>query len=89
MKSQHNLVSSQIANAAELESEAYVKKILFKKTIRAYILVIFGSILYSLGVVWILQLGGFFSSGVTGAAQIIVRFPELWGGKTLDSILGL
>lgn len=89
MKSQHNPVSSQIANAAQVESEAYIKKILFKKTVRAYILVVLGSILYSIGVVWILQLGGFVSSGVTGVSQIIVRFPELWGGKSLDSILGI
>ena len=89
MKSQYNPVSSQIANAAQVETEAYIKKVLLKKTVRAYILVILGSILYSLGVVWILQLGGFFSSGVTGVSQIIVRFPEIWGGKPLNGILGI
>ena len=88
MKSKHNPVSSQIANAAQVETEAYIKKVLMKKTIRAYIAVVLGSILYSVGVVWILQLGGFFSSGVTGTSQIIVRLPELFGGKALDGFLG-
>lgn len=89
MKTHHNPVSSQIANAANIESEAYLKKVLQKKTIRAFVMVILGSMLYSVGVAWILQLGGFFSSGVTGTAQIIVRLPELWGGESMDSILGI
>ena len=42
MKSKHNPVSSQIANAAQVETEAYIKKVLMKKTInkKIYIFII-------------------------------------------------
>lgn len=52
------------------------EKVQLKKKIKAYIGVIFGTIIYSLGVVWILRLGGFFSGGATGASQLIVGLFE-------------
>lgn len=39
---------------------------------KAVISVSVGSIVYALGVVWLLQLGGFVSGGVTGISQLIV-----------------
>lgn len=51
----------------------------FRKSI---ILVTIGTILYSFGVVWILQLCGFFSGGVTGTSQLIVGLIEKFGGST-------
>lgn len=88
-ESKPNPVSKQIAHAANIENQEYVTKMLRKKTIKAYTLVVLGSIIYSIGVVWILQIGQFFSSGVTGISQIIVRFPTLWGGKSIEGYLGL
>ena len=84
-----NPVSSQVAEAAQIENQEYVKNLLRTRTIKSYFLVVLGSIIYSFGVVWILQLGQFFSSGVTGTSQIIVRLPTLWGGKSIDKYLGL
>ena len=51
-------------------------KVQLKKTIKAYLTVILGTIIYSLGVVWILRLGGFFSGGATGVSQLIVGLFE-------------
>lgn len=42
------------------------------KKFYAYFNVIVGSVIYTLGLVWILELCGFFSGGVTGVAQLIV-----------------
>ncbi len=56
-----------------IEEKKSVKR---TKEIKAYSLVILGTIIYSLGVVWILRLGGFFSGGVTGASQLIVGLVE-------------
>ncbi len=84
-----NPVSKQIAHAANIENQEYVEKLIRKKKIKSYILIVLGSIIYSIGVVWILQIGQFFSSGVTGTSQIIVRLPTLWGGKSLENYLGL
>lgn len=47
-----------------------------KPMVKATIMVVVGTIIYSFGVVWILQLGGFFSGGVTGASQLIVGLIE-------------
>lgn len=84
-----NPVSTQVAQAAQLENDKFIKNMLLKRTIKSYVLVVLGSILYSIGVVWVLQIGDFFSSGVTGVSQIIIKLPTLWGGKSLESILGL
>ena len=35
-----------------------------------------GTLIYSVGVVWILRIGGFFSGGATGASQLIVGLFE-------------
>jgi len=84
-----NPVSGQIKHATEIENEKIINKMIRKRTIKSTILVILGSMLYSIGVAWVLQLGEFFSSGVTGVSQIIIRIPTLWGGKSLDGFLGL
>lgn len=57
-------------------SQVEQEKVQFKKKVKAYIGVILGTIIYSLGVVWILRLGGFFSGGATGASQLIVGLFE-------------
>ena len=57
-------------------SQAEKDKLQLKKKIKAYIGVILGTIIYSVGVVWILRLGGFFSGGATGASQLIVGLFE-------------
>lgn len=85
----YNPVSTQEKNAAEIENEEYIKKTLSKKTIKSYLYVILGSLIYAISVVWVLELGDFVSSGVTGTSQIIVRIPTLFGGKSIDGILGI
>ena len=62
-----------------LEDGYEKEKVQLKKKIKAYIGVILGTIIYSVGVVWILRLGGFFSGGATGASQLIVGLFEIWG----------
>ena len=57
-------------------------KVQLKKKIKAYLGVIFGTIIYSVGVVWILRLGGFFSGGATGASQLIVGLFEKFSPGT-------
>ena len=57
-------------------SQAEKEKVQLKKKIKAYLGVILGTIIYSVGVVWILRLGGFFSGGATGASQLIVGLFE-------------
>ncbi len=57
-------------------SQVEQEKVQLKKKVKAYIGVILGTIIYSLGVVWILRLGGFFSGGATGASQLIVSLFE-------------
>lgn len=85
----NNLVSPQEKQAAEIENEEYIKKESLKRKIKSYALVTIGTIVYSFGIVWFLQLGGFFSSGVAGISQIIVKLPSLWGGPNLQKYLGL
>lgn len=53
-----------------------------KKLAKSIVQVVLGTIIYSFGVVWILQLGGFFSGGVTGISQLIVGLIEKFGGST-------
>ena len=84
-----NPVSIQEIKAAEIENEEYIKNELNKRTIKSYLYVILGSLIYAISVVWILELGDFVSSGVTGASQIIVRIPTLFGGKSMDWMLGI
>ena len=58
--------------------------------IKSTMLVVLGTIIYCFGVVWILQLGGFFSGGVTGASQLIVGLIEKFGGpKSIRGYLGV
>lgn len=54
------------------------------KTLRSYILTIIGSIIYSMAVVWLLQLGRFYASGVTGISQLVSYFVGEIGGKTIS-----
>lgn len=87
---QNNPVSTQIAKATEIENQEFIKKMLNKRTIRSYVLVITGTILYSIGVVWLLQIGGFFSGGVTGTSQLIVGLVIKFGGPTsIEKFLGI
>ena len=85
----YNPVSTQEVTAAEIENEEFLRKQSIKKTIKSNVLVILGSLIYAFSVCWVLELGDFVSSGVTGASQIIVRMPTLFGGKSLDGLLGL
>ena len=87
--STYNPVPLQEQKAVELENEEYLKKANTKKTIKSYVYVILGSIIYAISVVWLLELGDFVSSGVTGTSQIIVRIPTLFGGKSMDGLLGI
>ena len=61
-----------------------VKEITDKKTTKGLIYVILGSIIYTMSVVWLFNLGNFYGGGVTGVAQIIVNF-----GKMFDIHLSL
>ena len=63
-------------------SQAEKEKVQLKKKIKAYIGVILGTIIYSVGVVWLLRLGGFFSGGATGASQLIVGLFEKFSPGT-------
>lgn len=84
-----NPVSLQEVKAAEIENEEYIKNELNKRTIKSYLYVILGSLIYAISVVWLLELGDFVSSGVTGTSQIIVRIPTLFGGESMDWMLGI
>ena len=63
-------------------SEEEQQKLQRRKTIKSYLLVILGTLIYSVGVVWILRIGGFFSGGVTGTSQLIVGLIEKFGGSS-------
>ncbi len=45
-----------------------------KRTKHSLGMVILGSFIYSVGVVWFLNVGGFFAGGVTGISQLVSRF---------------
>ena len=79
---QINSSSSQPDERIQTEIENNVKPALSKRTVQSYISVIVGSLIYSVGIVWILQIGGFFSGGVTGTSQLIVGLIEKFGGST-------
>lgn len=55
------------------------KEISIKHRINSYVFVFIGSIIYSLGIVWVLQLCGFVSGGVTGLSQIIIGLVSKYG----------
>lgn len=58
--------------------------------LKATIQVIIGTTIYCFGVVWILQLGGFFTGGVTGTSQLIVGLIEKFGGsKSIRGYIGI
>lgn len=81
---------SQSSNNSQIKKEIHFKelseveqgKVRFKKDLKAYLTVIVGTLIYSLGVVWILRLGGFFSGGATGASQLIVGLFEKFSPGT-------
>ena len=88
--------NSQIKKEIHFEELSQVEKgkVQFQKTLKAYLTVILGTLIYSFGVVWILRLGGFFSGGATGASQLIVGLFEKFnpnGSKeiSLDEALHL
>ena len=66
-----------------IDEETFKKKQKEEKQMtKAVVSVVVGSLIYSFGIVWILQLGGFFSGGVTGTSQLIVGLIEKFGGST-------
>ena len=66
------------------------KKKIDRQMRKAVISVSVGSIVYALGVVWLLQLGGFVSGGVTGISQLIVGLIKKFGGSVaVEEYLGL
>lgn len=68
----------------------FITEVKEKPMVKATILVVIGTIIYSFGIVWILQLGGFFSGGVTGLSQLIVGLIEKFGGsKEIRGYLGI
>ena len=76
------VIDEAVAQKRDKEQQKQMKK--------SVILVIIGSLIYSFGVVWILQLGGFFSGGVTGTSQLIVGLIEKFGGsKAIRGYLGM
>lgn len=58
-----------------------------KKTLKAFVMVICGSIIYSTAVVWIFNLGNFLAGGAAGTAQLITGIISQLGGPQLS--LGL
>ena len=76
--------NSQIKKEIHFEELSQVEKgkVQFQKTLKAYLTVILGTLIYSFGVVWILRLGGFFSGGATGASQLIVGLFEKFNPGT-------
>ena len=68
------VIDEAVAQKRDKEQQKQMKK--------SVVLVIVGSLIYSFGVVWILQLGGFFSGGVTGTSQLIVGLIEKFGGSS-------
>jgi uncharacterized membrane-anchored protein YitT (DUF2179 family) len=76
--------NSQIKKEIHFEELSQVEKgkVQFQKTLKAYLTVILGTLIYSFGVVWILRLGGFFSGGATGASQLIVGLFEKFSPGT-------
>lgn len=61
------------------------------KTIKPYVMVILGTIIYSFGISWVLQLIGIVSSGITGISQLIVgvigKYVE--GAHSADRFTGV
>lgn len=51
----------------------FFQKLWKKEGVKQVTHIVIGSIIYAIAVVWFLELGGFFSGGVTGISQIIVR----------------
>ena len=55
-----------------METEQIKKTHFFdKKTILMFLLSVLGTLIYSLGVVWFLNVGIFFAGGVTGISQVL------------------
>ena len=65
-----------------------MKKILKSKDFQVWFGMIIGSIIYSFGIVFVLDLGQFYASGVTGTAQIITSILQntLNNGNTLVGV---
>lgn len=51
-----------------------------KRTKQSILVVILGTIIYSISVVWFLNVGEFFAGGITGISQLISKF--IWGEVT-------
>ncbi len=64
-----------------------VKEITDKKITKGTIYVILGSIIYTMAVVWLFNLGNFYGGGVTGIAQIVVTYGKKF--FNIDLSLGI
>ena len=54
-----------------------IKKFLNNKDVKVWLGMIVGSIIYCIGVVFVLDLGQFYAGGVTGISQIISKFDMI------------
>lgn len=90
VKEKQNPESSTSLDRSLIENNEIIRKMMQKKTSRSLLLVIVGTIIYSFGVVWILQVGGFFSGGVTGTSQLIVAIVGKFGNVSwIEGWLGV
>ena len=56
-----------------------IKKLLGSRNIQAALGMFVGTLIYCVGVVWILNLGAFFGGGVTGVSQILTAIFGKFG----------
>ncbi len=90
MQIDQNIPVSNGETSVNLKKQKSKLKSIDKTMTKAIVLVVVGTIIYCFGVVWILQLGGFFSGGVTGTSQLIVGLIEKFNGpKSIRGYLGI
>lgn len=61
------------------------EKFFDRKTIEKTVQIIIGTLIYSIGVVWFLNFGGFFAGGITGISQLLSY--AIWG--TIKPFVGI
>lgn len=60
------------------------KNFLENRDVQAILKTFFGSVIYALAVVWLLDFGGFFAGGITGISQLLAGFITMFWGKTIS-----
>lgn len=76
---------NEISESTQSKTKSYNKQL-----IKSILCVVCGSMIYSFGLVWILELGGYVSGGVTGASQLIVDLIKKFGGQAvIENFLGV